>query len=273
MGDPLYFLTSQYSNIVQSAENLGEGMQALIGNLGGAFIFVIKKVFIFLFPLIAVLVFRYMNKQLLKWETLMLLALVVSIPAFHYIMIIMGNSFGWLRFFVYPLPIVIAWLPYEFARIKIPGSTFKNVAVLCCVGLIVCNLFTGFYLNNSNLASEEYTTYTQGEASVVLQKEIAEYINNNFGDSIVLMDSFETWYVILSMNSTYNIITTCSYNFEAALENPKEHNVGYILTVNPTGLGVSDAVNVKYSDLFENGASWCTLEKDFGDYRLYQVTY
>jgi hypothetical protein len=274
MGDPLYFLTSQYSNIVQSSENLGEDMLSLVGNVGGVFIFVIKKVFIFIPVLIAILVLRYIDKRLFKWETLMLIALVASIPAFQYIMIIMGNSFGWLRFFVYPLPIVMAWLPYEFVHGKARRPAFNRMGViLCCVALVISSVLTGFVFNSSSLASEEYSTYTRGDSSVVLQKEVADYINQNCSDSVILMDSFETWYVILSMDATDNIITTCSYTFEAALENPREYSVGYILTVNPEGLGVSDAVNMYYSDLYENGADWCTLVKDFGDYRLYELIY
>jgi hypothetical protein len=87
------------------------------------------------------------------------------------------------------------------------------------------------------------------------------------------MDSFETWYVILNLDATDYVITTCSYNFNTALENPFEYDVRYILTVTPEGLGSSDAINVKYPDLYDNGASWCTLVKDFGNYRLYEVIY
>ncbi len=274
MGDPLYFLTSQYSNIVQSSENLGESMQALVGDVGGVFAFVMKKVFVFLPLLIVILVLGYIGKRLFRWETLMLLVLVASIPAFQYIMIIMGNSFGWLRFFVYPLPIAMAWLPSEFGGGKIQRPAFGEIAaVACCLALFISNLLTGIYLNDSNMASEEYTTYTQGDQSIALQKEIADYINQNCDDSVILMDSFETWYVILNLDATDHVITTCSYNFNTALENPFEYDVRYILAVTPEGLGASDAINMKYPDLYENGASWCTLVKDFGDYRLYEVIY
>ena len=30
-----------------------------------------------------------------------------------------GASFGWLRFFVYPLLIAVAWLPFELHEMKI----------------------------------------------------------------------------------------------------------------------------------------------------------
>jgi hypothetical protein len=132
-------------------------------------------------------------------------------------------------------------------------------------------LLTGITLKNSEVAREEYSTYFMESGSDLdLQVEIAEYLNENYAEAVLLMDSYHTWYVILNMDSTDKVITTCSYTFEEAIEDPLEFDVQYILLVDPE-IGVADAINKYYPDLYENGALWCTLEKDFGDYKLYKL--
>ncbi len=162
MGDPLYFLTSQYSNAVQTAQNMGEDRLALIGNLGGVLIYVAKKSFVFLLPLVAVLLVRFFNKCLFQLETLMFLALALSITAFHYIMLITGGSYGWFRFFVYSLPITLVWLPYEFSKIEMGRVAFKKSAVsFCCLVLAISYILTGIILNEAEITSEENIYITQ----------------------------------------------------------------------------------------------------------------
>ncbi len=121
-------------------------------------------------------------------------------------------------------------------------------------------------------AIEEYDAYMSGsvDAERMLQVEVSEYINQNSSDGILLLDSYHTWNVILNLDATDYIITTCSYDFEDAVESPQEYDVKYILTVDPETM-LADAINNYYPDLYESGADWCTLEKDFGDYKLYKV--
>jgi hypothetical protein len=276
MGDPLYFMTSQYSASVQAEVNLPSNIQAIVGDAGAVFIFVLKKSIAFVPLLIFILLLRIYDKRFLRWETFMLLALAFSITAFHFVSIYTGgSSYGWLRFFVYPLPVALAWLLYEFSKINGKSPSFNKLAAsFCCVALVISNVLIGAVLNNSSIASEEYNTYMQGEQNVQVQEEVADYINENCSDGIILMDSFQTWYVIMNLDSTGNLITTCSYPFEAALEDPSGYNVKYILTIaNYGGLGVLDAVNVRYPDLYENGADWCTLVMEWDACKLYEVIY
>jgi hypothetical protein len=272
MGDPLYFLTSEYSNAVQSEANLPPDIKAIVGDKSAVFLYVLKKSLVFLPLFIFILFIRLLNKQLFKWETLMLIALTASIPAFQYIMLYTGSSFGWLRFFVYPLPIAMAWLPYEFNKIAAQKIRLKTILVTACATILIASgVVTGVLFNYPDMASEEYTTYKTGNSGFQVQKQIAAYVNKNCSDGILLLDSFQTYYVILHLDSTKNLITTSSYDFQQAVADPWEYEVKYILTVNSAGLGISDAINNYYPGLYENGADWCTLEKDFGDYRLYKV--
>jgi hypothetical protein len=228
---------------------------------------------VYFIPLAVVILFiRLFDKRLFQWETLMFLVLVLGITAFESLMLLRGASYGWLRFFVYPLPIAVAWLPYELEKLKGRSPVFKNVAAtFCCLALAISMVLTGLTLKNPEIAREEYSTYfAESGNDLDLQAEIAAYINEYYADSVFLMDSYHTWYVILNMDSTDKVITTCSYTFKEAVEDPVEFDVQYILLVDPE-IGVADAINKYYPDLYENGADWCTLEKDFGDYRLYKV--
>jgi hypothetical protein len=253
MGDPLYFLTSAYSNITQSGQNLPVNIQAIVGNSSEVLLYIAKMSLPFVPLLAVILLFRLFNKRLFQWETLMFLILAVSIPAMQYAMLMTGNSFGWLRFFLYPLPVAVAWLPHEFSKLRIRQNAFRIIATcFCCIALIASGVLTWMAVNNPDTGREEYSVYVSGDLNLGLeaQKGAAEYINQNCTDGILLLDSFETYYVILNLDSTGNVITTCSYTFEAAVQNPMEYSVKYILAVSPRNLGESDAINRYYPDLY-----------------------
>jgi hypothetical protein len=274
MGDPLFFLTSEYSNEGQTGGSLGADMLALMGNTSAVLAFIAKKILPFISLLVIILLIRLFDKRFLKWETLMIFVIALSIPAMQYILLMIGSSYGWFRFFVYPLPIAIAWLPYEFNKLSPTKNILKTIsACFCCIALIVSGLLTLLAINNSEWGSEEYSTYLSGNSGSdrAIQKEVADYINQNCSDGVLLLDSYHTWYVILSLDTTDNVITSCSYTFEDAVEYPFEYNVEYILTVDESM--PSDSINKYYPDMYENGEDWCTLVKDFGVYRLYEVIY
>jgi hypothetical protein len=128
-------------------------------------------------------------------------------------------------------------------------------------------------MTNPNIAPEENQAYRYGNQDLLQQTEIAEYLNINISRGEILMDSFRTYNVILNLENTNNVITSCSYNFNAAVKSSESYNGQYILTVDPSDVGALDAINIKYPDLYQNGASWCTLVKTFNGYKLYEVDY
>jgi hypothetical protein len=135
MGDPLYFLTSEYSNEAYTETSLGEDILSLQWNIPGVLLYALKMSVYFIPLTMVILVIRFINRSLLRWETLMFLALVLGITAFESFMLLRGASYGWLRFFVYSLPVAVAWMPYELHRLKDNAPWFKKVAVACCAWL------------------------------------------------------------------------------------------------------------------------------------------
>ena len=47
--------------------------------------------------------------------------------------------------------------------------------------------------------------------------------------------------------------------------------INYIVAVDPAGVRALDAINIKYPNLYADGASWCTLVKTFNGFKLYKV--
>ena len=272
MGDPLYFLHSVYSNQAQAINIQNPEIIGVIHHPLAAMVYEIKRSLVFLPVFVFIIALRLWAKRLFTPETLILLLLVIAIPALHYIMLIEGASYGWLRFYVYSFPIAFAWLPYEMSKVEFSNVSLKPLVTAATIGVaLFAAVTTGIVMVNPSLAPEENTTYRQKNQNFELQIQIAEYINTNMKNDTILMDSFMTYEIVLNLDNTRRIITTCSYEFRNAVDSPQTYGVQYILAVKDEGLGKLDAINTQYPELYQYGAPWCTLVKDFGGYQLFQL--
>src|SRR5690606_23616066 len=113
MDNPLYFLNSEYSNQAQMATF--EGSEAFLflqqSALNGLLV-VLQKSGYFLVLTAFLLIFRITDRRIDWKDMTMLLLMVLSIPAFQYLLVLQQSSFVWFRYFSYILPITIAWIPY-----------------------------------------------------------------------------------------------------------------------------------------------------------------
>jgi hypothetical protein len=272
MGDPLYFLHSVYSNEAQAINIQNPEIIATIGHPATAAVYEVKRSLVFLPVFAFVMMLRAVTKKFFTLQTLILLLLVLAIPALHYIMLLTGLSYGWLRFYVYSFPIAFAWLPHEINQAKLKNLTLKSLVTPISIFILVfAAVMTGVVMINPKLAPEENNTYREKNQNFELQMQVAEYINSNMNQEVVLLDSFMTYEIVLNLDNTDRIITTCSYEFRDAVISPELYGVKYVLAVKNEGLGNLDALNVQYPDLYRNGASWCTMVKDFNGYRLFRV--
>jgi hypothetical protein len=88
------------------------------------------------------------------------------------------------------------------------------------------------------------------------------------------MDSFLTSCLIINLDHPGKVTTTCSYDFKKAVKNPVKQGIEYILLPNPDVVNINrlDAINIQYSNLYKNGAKWCTEYKEFiKSYKLFRV--
>jgi hypothetical protein len=272
MGDALYFLHSNYSNTAQSINIQSPELLKLVGHPLSTLWYEIKRLLIFAEVFFFILALRLWQKRFFTTETLILALLVIAIPVLHYVMLFKGTSFGWLRFYSYIFPIALAWLPYELSKLEFKKPSFKPLGAGLGLAAIACTaLVTGVVMANPQLAPEENTTYRQKNVNFEQQLQIAEYINANYPNDKLLLDNFMNYETVLNLDNTERIITTCSYEFQEAVASPALYGIKYLLAIKNEGVGNLDAINMAYPDLYEYGASWCTLIKDFGGYKLYRI--
>lgn len=263
-GNPLYFLNSSYSNLAQSqyAINSGTPLDLLV------YVATMSLPFVPVF--IGIIIVRLFSNRLIKSDFFVLLSMVAAMIIFHYLMLIKGNSYGWLRFFSYSLPICVAWIPYELSQCN-KKSINKNLAfTILAVSLLVSSLLASNALNNPRLSPEEHGTNSIMSSGSL---QVADYINTNLNDEKILTDSFLTAGIILNVNNIDDILTSASLHFYDAVNNPRKYGITYILVPDPNGIGALDAIALKYPGLYNNGADWCTEVQTFDGYKLFKVIY
>ena len=257
-GNPLYFLNSVYSNVSQST------FAEISGSLFEIFIYAMKRAVPFLILFFGITAVRLIQRKLLKHNFIALAVFIVLMIVFHYLMILKGNSFGWLRFFAYSLPICIIWIPYELSECK--AKYLRLTKTVFAFALIVSAMLCFQALNDKELAKEEQFTRLSRETY-----EIAEYININIPDEKILMDVFMSGGVMLNVNNIDNLVVSSSLNFRNCVKDPLHNGINYILVPNIAGVGNLDAINLEYKDLYEHGAEWCEEEVAFENFKLFRV--
>ncbi len=277
MGDPLYFYRSEYSNLSLTegfhAEN--EVFAALFHQPLHALLFVLKKTAYFLVPLLAILAVRVKSRALFRFDFIALVVLLVSTVILQWYMLMTGSSFGFLRFFHYPLPVLIAWFAYEYH--VLPSLAMKRFLKYSFAVMLVCSaIWTGFALNNSAVSEDSEIFHPHDSITRENNLQYAEIADVLDGivekepHALILLDTTNAFYVVLKSRISRNLIITNDRDFKPRLQYPVG-KADYILVTNPEAFDL-DAVNAQYPDLFRKGADWAKLVKDFdGQWRLYRV--
>jgi hypothetical protein len=273
MGNPLYFLNSEYSNVAQAGILMeDEEYVRILGSPWLALMLVIKKTAFYAIPLGAIVLIRLLSGRLFKWDLLILIMLFVSIPALQYVMLLKGTTFAWFRYFMYGFPITVAWLPYELSQIKwkAAGRVVLFASLLASAALLT------YAVSKEDIAPDEYAYITMSSHldDQRLEKAIAEYMNEQLPEAVVMMDSSTAFRIILKSNHPERYVITSDRLFRTALSDPQTYGIDYILIPQPTSETNGSAVNHAYPNLYANGAHWAELYKEFGDndWRLYKVT-
>lgn len=275
MHDPLNFLNGEYTNTAQIQGHLSDPVYAaMLHNPLKAVIFAFKKVLVFSVPFLSILILRLLNRRIFKWETLILIGMIVSIPMLQIIMLMKGTSLGWLRYFLYVLPVSFAWLPYELSKVKIKWQIIiPLIAMLLNFGMLS-------YAITQPLIAPDENTFLQNSFGYHNQTyydqkqdiEIAEYLDENYPSSNILVDSFSAYLIILESKFPKRFYITSDFEFKDAISNPKAYKVEYILVPKPGSASVISAINDAYPNLYDHGSDWTELVKEFGTrWRLYKV--
>ncbi|WP_188538846.1 glycosyltransferase family 39 protein [Paenibacillus segetis] len=271
MGDGFYFLTSTYGNLGQADLLMSDDKYtSLMGHPIATLIFVGERLWYFCIPLMIIFVIRIIERRLFRWDFLMLIILAVSIPFMQVILLLKGGTAAWIRYYMYAFPIVAVWTPYEISQMKFR----KTGSTLLIIGMLVSTVVMGMMMNNPKIASDEYEAFRHNKLYAEQEAGAAAtaYINENLSDQKILTDSFSSFRIIMGSKHPKNFIITSDHDFKESLDSPTDHEVDFILLPNPQAVLSLDNVNQTYPNLYDQGAEWATLYKEFnGFWRLYKV--
>ncbi|ORB31443.1 glycosyltransferase family 39 protein [Mycolicibacterium parafortuitum] len=209
-----------------------------------------------------------------------------------------STTFGWFRFYLLAIPMVVCIALAFWSPARDPGD--ERGAVLtrrAGAALIVASLVIGFpvtvraamddRIGNQQLQYglpqlHDPERYPPGELwyrrLMVDDRRLAEYFDRrNLPPGSVLMDTFNTWGVWLASGNPKQFLITSDYDFTAALNRPWDFGVEFIVATSPS-LGDSDAVSQRYPTMWADGAGFgmrvLSVAGASGDerFRVYRVT-
>lgn len=253
-------LTSQYGNSSQVAGRLAHAG----GHDAGSTWPVIASRLFGMQPLIGVAV----AMAVVVAATRRTLGTVVPVAVFGatltFAIVAQANSttFGWFRFYLVAIPLVICVALACWRRAKWPS-------VLLLTGSLVVSIpFTGRLIPDQDVA---YGQLESGFVSLmdpvahppnedparrrlISERNLARWFDaKDLPPGSVLMDTFLTWGIWLSSEHPKQFVITSDYDFTAALNRPWDFGIRYIVATNPR-LNVADAVNRRYSSMWDDGA-------------------
>ncbi|MDX1875651.1 ABC transporter [Mycolicibacterium sp. 120266] len=223
-----------------------------------------------------------------------------------------GATFPFLRFYIVAIPFAatLALLAVPDGKLAEPkrrgknsppvavgpqgGRRFGYVAVVAMAAVAVP--VTGWGMMLPHYAPQEYAlgTVLRPEpdsvspqkaverrivATFSTEREIARYLDDlALPDSSVITDTVYGFAVVVASQNPRIFVVPSDPDFVRLLNDPSAHGIKYLLAVPPTGRGASDALNQRFSTLYETGADVATLELEIPndgdsqpDWRLYRV--
>ncbi|WP_336076732.1 glycosyltransferase family 39 protein [Paenibacillus sp. 203] len=275
MGNAFYFLNSEYSNTAQSAELLNDDkFVEIFSNPLVALKFIASKTLWYSVPLFAILFIRLLSGRLFRWGTLIIMLLFLSVPGLQFLLMMKQSSYGWFRYFMYVFPITVAWLPYELSQLQ--GRWRRAAFGLVSVSLLLTAGLLSYALTRPDIAPDENSFLTRtGNVNYVRQesdRKIAVWLDEHLPKSTIMTDSASAYTMIVYSQYPKRFLITSDYSFNKALSYPQDNHVDYILVPKiMSGMPLSK-INMVYPNLYEKGAPWVQLEREFnGEWRLYKV--
>lgn len=298
---------SKYGNSAQVAD-AAQWIQQATGTTFGQTLEYLGRQMFGLAPLFAVLVAATLVLAVRRRTVTVLVAPVVfgSVMAFCALVLLMGASFGWLRFQITIIPLTVLMAGAVVAALSNrPGqhrasahaapadrrwprrrtTVAVTTAVLLAVGFAIPVQAWVLTDPTLNLAREEAPVLSgllfpdlPGSNPSLLQmyqteREISAYLDQlGPGDGSVLTDSAYAFPIITSSENPHTYVISSDFDFQAAVDDPAGHHIQYLLVRSDSR---SDAVQIKWPGVFDDGAGIATLARTWdgvgGHWRLYHV--
>jgi hypothetical protein len=281
LGEPLYWWSGQYSNTAFT-EAVDVSTDPYYHNPVTSVLYALVRVQtqILMYPLLI----GYMAGIMIVRRTLLpVIPLIIpaAIILFQAYQSFSGASFGWYRFFSYA--IICGVIFFFWLLTFLPPKTLvtRILEGLMIVGMLASMGVSVWAMNHADLGKQEIQFMTliesQGQAVVPEReldaKQVADFIRAEGLEGPILIDTFRGYSIVLFADLPDLFVKTQDRDFQAILNDPAGHGVKWVLVPESRpGDTIADWLQVTYPDLWEDGAPWATLYKDFGAWRLYRVT-
>ena len=273
-GDAFATISSQYGNSSQISNPLNRASTDL--GSGATLTAVAARLF-GMQPLVGIVVAASVGLAWMRrnWDLVVPTAICGAVLAFSAAGQLSGNTFGWFRFYILAIPLVVTSLILWWVPRTTPGTPIRAdiAARLGALGL-VASILVGFptvwtsmlnrgvgnqasqYGFNSLIHPDRYPPGEQWYRN--LRRDdfmIAQNLDRrSLPEGSVLMDTFAGWGIWLASDNPKQFVITSDKDFKAALAQPWEHGIRYILVSNPETNDAVDEVSERYPTMWDDGA-------------------
>ncbi|MEZ5212895.1 ABC transporter [Gordonia sp. (in: high G+C Gram-positive bacteria)] len=311
-GELLAQFTSEYGNKAIIAQSGGSGSDTL----GQALRFSATELLILspLLPALLLIVAAARTRRRRLYPLAAAVVVFAAVLGFQVITYARGLTFGFLRFYLaaVPLTTVVALLAVS-ARHTVPWrrrgryaeppapppasrGAERALAAAAAVTAVVAIPVTAMGMTSPKFAPQEFAirsvVFRQPDSvnpvyldartvarSFSTERDLAEYLDSlHLPNGSVLTDTVYGFAVVARSDSPRQFVIPSDEDFPEQLNDPAHFGVRYLLSVPNTGRGQSDALNLRYPTLYENGAGIATLVfeapnqgADLPDWRIYRV--
>jgi hypothetical protein len=285
-GNPLYFLNGKGSNASQTALAMPHSphLQAIKGHLLGSFVYV-AGVATALYPAcwvalgaLVVVAIRWRDRAAAA-----LALLLVSFPTFQIFLHALGQSFGWIRFHIYLIPLSVVGLLLAGAHLSTPWrerARWATLVLLIASSVVTLGVFDRVPGKLSEPAYLAALLRGQHDDTMTMEQRIADYLKAKGPDVRILADEQQAGHIITFTGEFSRFIGTDVPNHEAQAADPARY-VDYILVPNNVTPD-QDFIVARYPDIYEQGLPFLTLEREWTppsqgwwqhSFRLYRVNH
>ncbi|MBI2940635.1 MAG: glycosyltransferase [Chloroflexi bacterium] len=227
-----------------------------------------------LFPLFIPAVVAAMALSLWSRDRLLLAltVLATALPVENAVLVWLGYSLGWVRFFIYVIPLATVLLAYLLARRPWRAwapAWARHTALGCVVAGLLASHGSGLFTIASGrmgLETEPYAVraWLTGQSSnqTAATDTIVSYLRSHLEGRRILIDDFTGARIILYHGQPDAFIQTRDLVFKDAVKDPPRF-ADYLLVPEPLFVAQLDAFNRRYPDLYYQGTPFATLEAEF----------
>jgi len=264
MHDALYFLRGAYSNVAQNATGAYRNaeLSAAWGHPLGALSFVARQTL--LFPPVVVgalglLAISLVGRRMVHAQALILAAATLGVPLLQLLLLYKGESDGWLRYFLTFIPFGFVSIAFLTRQLAVYAPRLRSLIWgLCLTTLLIGNGLTFFtmLMPASPLRTEQLQGYQDFD-------HVIGYLDAH-PRLTVLTDTFLSFPAILRTRyiPSTNFVVTSDRDFVRLLDHPSSRVTAFLVP-QPTNLGLLDAVNQRYPQLWAGREPWARQVADF----------